>query len=110
MDNGFDKYKIIDFTRETCGILGTEYLAMNGFNVLRVEKPSQDSLSKAERAEFVVNNLNKKCITLDVEIEKGKTLFVELIKKADALVENQPYGYMEKLGLGYEEIKKSILH
>ena len=49
---------------------------------------------------------NKKGIALDFSAEKGKEAFMELVKHADVVVENFRVGTMEKLGIGYEEIKK----
>ena len=50
-------------------------------------------------------NRNKKGITLNLKSEKGKEIFLELVKKADIILENFRPGTMEKLGLGYEELK-----
>ena len=47
---------------------------------------------------------NKKCITLDVRSEQGKTLIRELVEKADIVLENFRPGTMEKWGLGYAEL------
>lgn len=53
---------------------------------------------------FMNMNRNKKGITLN--LKKGKDTFLELVKKADILIENYRPGTMEKLGIGYEELKK----
>ena len=50
-------------------------------------------------------NRNKKGITLNLK-GKGKELFLEMVKEADMVVENYRPGVMEKLGIGYDELKK----
>lgn len=41
-----------------------------------------------------------------MNLKKGKDVFLELVRKADILIENYRPGTMEKLGIGYEELKK----
>ena len=55
---------------------------------------------------FANINRNKKSITLNLKSPEGKEIFKSLVKKADIVVENYRPGVMEKLGLGYEELKK----
>ena len=49
-------------------------------------------------------NRNKKGVTLN--LKKGRDIFIELVKTADVLVENYRPGTMDRLGLGYETLKK----
>lgn len=51
-------------------------------------------------------NRNKYGITLDMKQEAGKDILRELVKKADILIENFRPGVMDRMGLGYEELKK----
>ncbi len=51
-------------------------------------------------------NRCKKGMTINLKSEKGKEIFFQLLKKSDVVVENFKRGTMEKLGLGYEELKK----
>jgi crotonobetainyl-CoA:carnitine CoA-transferase CaiB-like acyl-CoA transferase len=55
---------------------------------------------------FAYLNANKRSITLDPHTAAGKKLFIELVKKADILVENNPPSLMEKLGLTYDALEK----
>lgn len=51
-------------------------------------------------------NRNKKAICVDLKKQKGKDLFLALTKKVDVVVSNFSPGVMDKLGLGYEDLKR----
>ena len=50
-------------------------------------------------------NLNKKDIAFDMKNEKGKKIFSQLVEKSDVVVTNFVPGTMERLGIGYEDLK-----
>lgn len=52
---------------------------------------------------FLACNRNKKSICID--LKKGRNLILELAKKCDVLMENYVPGKLDKMGLGYEDIK-----
>jgi CoA:oxalate CoA-transferase len=49
---------------------------------------------------------NKLAITLELKTEPGVALFKELVQRADVVTENFSVGTMERLGLGYEELRR----
>lgn len=51
-------------------------------------------------------NRNKKSVTLDLKSDEGRDQFLTLVKEADVLVEGFRPGVMERLSLGYEEVKR----
>lgn len=51
-------------------------------------------------------NRNKKGITLDIKNEKGRDIFRQLAKQSDVIIENFRPGKLEKMGVGYEDLKK----
>ena len=55
---------------------------------------------------FLLLNNNKKSTTLDLKNPKGIELFKTLVKEADIMAENRGPGAMDRLGLGYEDLKK----
>ena len=82
-----------------------------GADVVKIEKPGVGDASRrfepkvgSESARYVNFNRSKRGITLD--IEKGKDVFLDLVKKADVVVENFYPGYMKEIGLGFEELQK----
>ncbi|MDP3386248.1 MAG: CaiB/BaiF CoA-transferase family protein [Eubacteriales bacterium] len=82
-----------------------------GAEVIKLEEPTRgdDSRGFAPMKNGVscyYKNFNrsKKGITLD--LKTGKDVFLELVKNVDVVIENFRPGTMDKLGLGYEELKK----
>ncbi|GAI41887.1 unnamed protein product, partial [marine sediment metagenome] len=93
-------YRVLDLTDEK-GMLCSRYLADMGAEVIRIEKPGGGSA----RSLFLwETNLGKLDITLNVEVEPGQEIFKRLVETADVLVESQPPGYLEALGLGYPQL------
>jgi crotonobetainyl-CoA:carnitine CoA-transferase CaiB-like acyl-CoA transferase len=92
-----------------CGLL----LADMGADVIKVEPPgSGDAMRRMgppffnhEAGAFLIMNRNKRSITLNLKSSEGRELFRRLAEEADVLVENYRPGAMEKLGLGYDELK-----
>jgi crotonobetainyl-CoA:carnitine CoA-transferase CaiB-like acyl-CoA transferase len=58
-----------------------------------------------ESAPFMVWNRNKRSITLDLKAEPDRARFLALLETADVLLENYRPGTMDRLGLGYEQLK-----
>lgn len=104
--------KVLDLSRVLAGPYCTMILGDMGAEIIKVEIPKtgDDSRSfppfiEGESAYFKNLNRNKKGITLNLKGE-GKEIFLDLVKKADVLVENYRPGTMEKLGIGYDVIKE----
>ncbi|KKI85203.1 CaiB/BaiF CoA transferase family protein [Shouchella clausii] len=84
-------------------------LAFQGATVIKIEPPNGENLRvrrKGDCHEFLMLNSNKRGLTLNLKSEKGKNIFIDLVKKADVLVENFSLGAMDRLGLGYEKLKE----
>lgn len=105
--------KVLDLTRIISGPYATMLLAFLGAEVIKIEEPPdgdparrttlyyQDGLS----AVFIAENVGKKSVTLNLKTEKGRSLFLRLVEKADVVIENFRPGTMQRLGLGYETLK-----
>jgi formyl-CoA transferase len=106
--------KVLDLSRVLAGPYCAMMLADMGAEVIKVEQPEKGDDSRrsaplldcGESAYFINLNRNKKGITLNLKAPKGKTIFLRLVKECDILIENYRPGVMEKLGLGYEDLKK----
>lgn len=104
---------VLDLTRVLAGPYCTMMLADFGANVIKIEIPGKGDDTRAMgpikngASMYYANvNRNKKGVTLNLKAPEGKKLFRELVKKADVVVENYRPGVMDKLGLGYDELKK----
>lgn len=113
MEKALSGVKVIDLTRVLAGPFCTMMLADMGAEVVKIERPKTGDDSRAfgpflkgESAYFMCLNRNKKSIVLDLKSKEDIEIFKRLIAKADVVVENFRPGTMEKLGVGYEELKK----
>lgn len=112
--------KVLDLTRVLAGPYATMILGDLGADIIKIEMPVKGDDArhfgpyvKDESAYFMSLNRNKRSITLNLKHQKGKELFLKMVKKADIVVENYRPGTMEKLGLGYDvlsEINPSIIY
>lgn len=104
---------VLDLTRVLAGPYCTTILSDLGAEVIKVERPKVGDDSRAfgpfingKSAYFISLNRGKKSMVLDLKDENDRETFKELVKKVDVLTENYRPGTMEKLGLGYEDLKK----
>jgi crotonobetainyl-CoA:carnitine CoA-transferase CaiB-like acyl-CoA transferase len=105
--------KVIDFTRLLPGPVATHILAQMGAEVIKIESPSRMDYARMQPGQvdgasilFHQLNHNKTVKILDYAASDGKAKLLDLIKNADALIEQFRPGAMKAWGLGYEEIKK----
>jgi len=107
--------KVIELAHIMAGPVCGLMLADMGADVIKVEKmPGGDDTRRSvppdiggESAAFMMMNRNKRGIAVNLKTEKGKAVIRRLLKDADVVIENYRRGTMERLGLGYEELKKS---
>ncbi|WP_339314842.1 CoA transferase [Paenibacillus sp. FSL R10-2734] len=105
--------RVLDLTRVLAGPYCGMMLADMGAEVIKIEVPGKgdDSrgnapLVKGESAYYMNLNRNKRGMTLNLKSEQGKEILKKLVAKSDIILENYRPGVMEKLGLGYEELRK----
>ena len=55
---------------------------------------------------FLLGNRNQTAISINLKSPEGKKIIYELVKEYDVVIENFRAGVMEKLGLGYEDLRK----
>ena len=109
--------RVLDLSNVLSGPFCGQQLAMLGAEVVKVETPGDGDLARRLGSDpvrakknmgvsFLANNAGKKSVTLNLKHERGKGLFRELVKTADALLENFRPGVMERLGVGYEALRE----
>ena len=94
---------VVDLTQFLSGPLATMIMADLGADVIKVERPDRPKASgpflNGERVYDLSVQRSKKSITLNLKAETDKKVLLELVKKADVLVENFKPGTMERMGL-----------
>lgn len=105
---------VLDCTQIMAGPFCTLLLADMGADVIKVERPEGGDetrktgplLSNGWSAGFLAINRNKRGIALNLQTQGGTSVFKKLVEQADVVVENFRPGTMQRLGLGYEELKE----
>jgi crotonobetainyl-CoA:carnitine CoA-transferase CaiB-like acyl-CoA transferase len=113
MPGALEGIKVLDLTNYIAGPYATMLLADLGAEVYKIEAPGSgdpfrtwDKEPKDYSPSFCALNRNKKSVTLDLKSPEGKEVFLRLAKNADVIVENLRPGVVDRLGIGYEDIKK----
>src|SRR6478752_1109353 len=105
--------KVVDFTQFEAGPSCTEALGWLGADVVKIENPKMGDPGRRLRPGqpdtdpyyFHVFNANKKSITLNLKSPRGLDLVKDMLRHADACVENFAPGTIERLGLGYDVVR-----
>ena len=107
-------YHVLDLSGPL-GVYCGKLMADMGADVIKVEPPGGDPMRRIgpfvhdrphpERSLYWLHfNTNKRSITLDVGSTEGAALFLGLAREADVVLETFKPGYLESLGLGYQDL------
>lgn len=107
--------KVLDFSRVLAGPWASMSLGDLGAEVWKIEhiKGGDDTRAwsvpsyKGISTYYLCANRGKRSLALDLKSPEGLAIARELAAKADVIVENFRAGTMERLGLGYDELKKT---
>lgn len=105
--------RVLDLTRLLPGAFCTMLLADFGADVIKVEEPGRGDYMRdlgprvrESSAAYLSVNRNKKSITLNLKHRRGREAFLRLAAGADVLVEGFRPGVMDRLGLGYAQLRE----
>ncbi len=114
MEKALQGVRVVDFTHNQAGPSCTQMLAWLGAEVTKVENPQggdearghADDPAGLDRYFFLLLNGNKRSITLNLRTKKGQEICKEIIRQSDVVVQNYGLGVMDRLGLGWDEMKE----
>ena len=112
MTGPLEGVKIIDLTSMISGPMGAMILADQGAEVIKVEPLGGEQLRhmaapyNGVNAPFYSCNRGKKSLAIDLKSVEGKEVLIKLIKESDVFMQNFRPGTTDRMGFGYDELKK----
>ena len=109
--------RVLDLSEDIAGSFCARLLADYGADVTKLEPPGGAALRRMgpffgddphpeKSLFFLVLNLNKRGATLNLEHSTGRSILRQLAQDADIIVESYRPGYLDSLGLGYEDLQQ----
>lgn len=104
---------MLDLTRLYPGPLATMLMADMGAEVIKIERPQTPDYMRhyppfagEQSVGFMAVNRSKRSLALDLQHAEGRQIFEKLLPAADVLVEQFRPGVLERLELGYEQVRR----
>jgi crotonobetainyl-CoA:carnitine CoA-transferase CaiB-like acyl-CoA transferase len=108
-----ERLRVVELGQVIAGTFGGMILSDLGAQVTKVEPPNGDAGRRSaiygigsESAIHLTHNRNKKSIVLDLKTDAGREVLLDLVREADAVVENFRPGVIDRLGVGYERLRE----
>jgi crotonobetainyl-CoA:carnitine CoA-transferase CaiB-like acyl-CoA transferase len=108
--------RVLDFTQMMMGPWASQFLADMGADVIKVERPGTGEWERGLHAVgelldgqspfFLAMNRNKRSIALNLKDERAREVCRRLAGRSDLVMENFRPGVMDRLGLGYDDLRK----
>ena len=109
-----DGITVLDCTQMLAGPLAGLRLGDLGADVLKIEAPGagefnrthgfEDITAAGEMTTFLALNRNKRSVVIDLKKPEGLAVMHDLVRKADALIQNFRVGTADRIGIGYEQL------
>jgi crotonobetainyl-CoA:carnitine CoA-transferase CaiB-like acyl-CoA transferase len=107
--------RVLDFTQMMMGPWASQFLADMGADVIKVERPGAGEWERGLHAVgelldgqspfFLAMNRNKRSVALNLKHGRGRDVCRRLAERCDLVMENFRPGVMDRLGLGYEDLR-----
>lgn len=111
-----DGILVLDFSQFLAGPMAAMRLADLGARVIKIERPEGGDIGRSlafaglaadgDTLSFHITNRNKESFSADLKAPEGVAEVWKLISHADVIIQNFRPGVMERLGFGYEAVKK----
>ena len=103
---------VIDLTQFLAGPYAAQIFGDLGARVIKIEPPGGEMTRtiaphfvKGESAYYLAVNRNKESLAIDLKHPRGRAIMLDLVKRADIVLENFRPGVAGRLGLGYDALK-----
>ena len=115
--SALDGLRVLELGSLIAGPFATRLMAEFGADVVKIESPARGDdpggdplrswrkLHKGESLWWTAQARNKRCITLNLKHPQGRGIVLQLAARADVVVENMRPGALEKLGLGWDDLR-----
>ena len=108
--------RVLDLTRALAGPMTARLLAELGADVVKLEPPDGDLVrlvappqDRGMSGLYTLANVGKRNVCVDLRQGEGREIALDLVRWADAVIENYRPGVMEGLGLGWETLHRENL-
>ena len=112
MNGPLSGVRVLDFSVMLSGPYATALLADQGADVIKVERPGLGDIARmlgvsvnGISAMFVACNRGKRSIVVDLQQPEGAEIVRRIAADVDVVVQNYRPGVLDRLGLGYEDIR-----
>lgn len=114
LSNTLEGIRVLDLSRVLAGPYCTMILGDLGAEIIKVEAPGGSDetrgwgppFQEGVSAYYLCANRNKKSLTVNLKSEEGQRVIHQLVKESDVIINNFKTGTMDRLNLGYDELKK----
>ena len=117
MPKALEDVTVLDFSHLLQGPFATQLLGDMGAKIIKVERPGQGDLFRTmtfknrwvggtESPNFLAWNRNKRSLAIDLKAPEAKAALYRIAEKADVVLQNFRPGVMDRLGFGYEDLRK----
>jgi len=105
--------RILDLSHMLAGPFGSMMMGDLGAEIIKIEPPEGDPMRRmgphffaTESAYYLSTNRSKKSMTLNLQTERGRAIFYELVRVSDVVYDNFRPGITQKLGIDYATLKR----
>jgi formyl-CoA transferase len=106
--------RVVDLSRILAGPFCTMLLGDLGAEVIKIEPPGVGDdtrtwgppWAEGQSAYYLAINRSKRSLTLNLKHEQGRALLLRLVEQADVVIENFKVGDLDRMGLGYQQLRE----
>jgi crotonobetainyl-CoA:carnitine CoA-transferase CaiB-like acyl-CoA transferase len=113
MTGPMEGIRVLDLSIALTGPYAAALLADQGADVIKVERPGIGDIARwvgvavnGMSSLYLVCNRGKRCIAVDLQQPDGQQVVRDIAATSDVVLQNYRPGVMDRLGLGYEDIRK----